>query len=110
MFLNVIVKTLLDPVRIKRQDVEVGVGVGVFTSLYEPLIHFAGELIITIVDVNRHAPIFPEPSYYVSVVEEQPIGTVLGTFLATDKETPISAIVISPPSDYFEVDNVTGKV
>ncbi|CAB3226941.1 unnamed protein product [Arctia plantaginis] len=69
-----------------------------------------GELIITIVDVNRHAPVFSQPSYLESIVEEQPIGTTLGTYTATDKETPISAIVIHPPSPYFVIDNVTGVV
>ncbi|CAG4946283.1 unnamed protein product [Colias eurytheme] len=69
-----------------------------------------GELIINIVDVNRHAPVFTQPSYLERVPEEQPIGTILATYTATDSETPISAIVIHPPSPYFEIDNVTGIV
>ncbi|KAJ0177573.1 hypothetical protein K1T71_006446 [Dendrolimus kikuchii] len=69
-----------------------------------------GDLIITIVDVNRHAPVFSEPSYLLKVVEEQPIGSVLDTFVVTDRETPISSIVIHPPNPYFQIDNVTGVV
>ncbi|XP_028171675.1 cadherin-87A-like, partial [Ostrinia furnacalis] len=69
-----------------------------------------GELIINIVDVNRHAPVFSEPAYHETLVEEQPLGTVLNVYTATDKESPIAAIVISPPNPYFEIDNVTGIV
>ncbi|XP_045767509.1 cadherin-87A isoform X2 [Maniola jurtina] len=69
-----------------------------------------GELIINIVDVNRHAPVFGQPAYVEKILEEQPIGTVLNTYTATDKETPIAAIVIYPPSPYFQIDNVTGVV
>ncbi|XP_053605342.1 cadherin-87A isoform X2 [Plodia interpunctella] len=69
-----------------------------------------GELIITIVDVNRHSPVFTQPAYTEKFREEQSIGTVLNTYTATDKETPIAAILIQPPSPYFEIDNVTGVV
>ncbi|KAI5635157.1 cadherin domain-containing protein [Phthorimaea operculella] len=69
-----------------------------------------GELIINIVDVNRHAPVFSQVSYHERLVEEQPVGTVLNTYTATDKETPISAIVIQPPNPYFQINNVTGVV
>lgn len=61
------------------------------------------------VDVNRHAPVFTQPAYTERILEEQPIGTALNTYTATDRETPISAIVIYPPSPYFAIDNVTGK-
>nr|QTE34337.1 cadherin [Galleria mellonella] len=69
-----------------------------------------GELIITIVDVNRHAPVFTQPAYVERLLEEQPVGTVLNTYTAIDKETPIAAVLIQPPSPYFQIDNVTGVV
>ncbi|VVD05271.1 unnamed protein product [Leptidea sinapis] len=69
-----------------------------------------GELIINIVDVNRYAPVFTQPAYVERIIEEQPVGSILGTYTATDKETPISAIIIYPPSPYFTIDNVTGVV
>ncbi|XP_068626040.1 cadherin-87A isoform X2 [Battus philenor] len=69
-----------------------------------------GELIINIVDVNRYGPVFTQPAYLETVLEEQPVGTVLGTYVATDRETPISHILIYPPSPYFEIDNATGVV
>lgn len=64
---------------------------------------------MTIVDVNRHAPVFSQPSYKERMVEEQPVGTVLNVYSATDEESSISAIVIQPPSPYFQIDNATGK-
>ncbi|CAK1578959.1 unnamed protein product [Parnassius mnemosyne] len=69
-----------------------------------------GELIITIVDVNRYGPVFTEPAYLEKILEEQPVGTVLNTYSATDRETPISHIIIYPPSPYFQIDNTTGVV
>ncbi|XP_073952760.1 cadherin 87A [Choristoneura fumiferana] len=69
-----------------------------------------GELIITIVDVNHHPPVFSQASYEEEFVEEQPVGSVLNTYVATDTETAIAAILISPPSPYFQIDNVTGVV
>ncbi|XP_075975917.1 cadherin 87A isoform X2 [Anticarsia gemmatalis] len=81
------------------------------TDVEAPVLQQAeGELIITIVDVNRHAPVFSQPSYLESIMEEQPVGTTLGTYTATDKETPIASIVIQPPNPYFTIDNVTGVV
>lgn len=64
---------------------------------------------MTIVDVNRHAPVFSQPSYIEKLVEEQPVGTVLNTYTATDKESSISDIIIRPSSPYFQIDNATGK-
>lgn len=64
---------------------------------------------MTIVDVNRHAPVFSQPLYTEKLVEEQPVGTILNTYTATDKESAVSDIVIHPPSSYFEIDNATGK-
>ncbi|KAL4711580.1 hypothetical protein ACJJTC_003597 [Scirpophaga incertulas] len=69
-----------------------------------------GELIINIVDVNRYAPVFSHPAYHHAIAEGQPEGTVLYTYSATDKESPIAAILIEPPSPYFQIDNVTGVV
>ncbi|GBP51653.1 Cadherin-87A [Eumeta japonica] len=69
-----------------------------------------GELIITVVDVNRHAPVFPQSQYFERLPEEQPVGTVLGTYIATDKETPIAYYEITPPNAYFHINNVTGTV
>lgn len=81
----------------------------VLAAMNQLFCFLAGELIITIVDVNRHAPVFTQSEYMEHMVEEQPVGTVLSTYTAVDKETPISAITIEPPSPYFNVDNVTGK-
>lgn len=69
-----------------------------------------GELIIRIVDVNRHSPVFPQSHYNEKLTENQPIGTVLNTYIATDKESPIAYISIEPPSTYFAIDNKTGIV
>lgn len=61
-------------------------------------------------DVNRQPPVFSQPAYVERLVEEQSPGTVLASYSATDKETPIASIVIHPPSPYFDIDNVTGNI
>lgn len=75
-----------------------------------------GTLVITIIDVNDFAPEFPSPwtvgtpYYELELLEEQPEGTLLGTFTATDRDSNIARYEISPPNDYFIVNNSTGAV
>lgn len=71
---------------------------------------------INIIDVNDFPPMFTkpwtreDPRYKIELVEEQPIGTVVGTFTATDSDSNIQGYAIAPPSAYFEINNVTGIV
>jgi len=75
-----------------------------------------GTLIVTIIDVNDYAPEFPppwtrdDPAYVLDLVEDQPAGTHLGTFTATDKDSNIAYYEIQPPSPYFAINNATGIV
>lgn len=50
------------------------------------------------------------PVYNLKIYEEQPIGTVVGTFIAVDDDSDISKYVILPPSEYFEINNGTGNI
>jgi len=42
--------------------------------------------------------------------EEQPTGAVVGAFTATDADSNIAGYAIDPPSPYFNIDNITGKL
>lgn len=73
-------------------------------------------LIITITDVNDSPPTFlapwtPEKPYYeLELKEEQPVGTIIATYTAVDKDSDISGYIIKPESDYFQINNGTGIV
>jgi len=75
-----------------------------------------GSLIITITDHNDNPPTFgapwsPEkPELTVSIMEEQPVGTVLMNLLATDVDSDISHYEIRPPSPFFEIDRHSGVI
>jgi len=43
-------------------------------------------IIIQVIDVNDECPRFDKSSYYFSVAENRPIGTVVGTVHATDDD------------------------
>lgn len=78
------------------------------------IIFVSGTLSITIVDVNDFPPVFnppwtlENPNYILNILEEQPVGTIVATYTATDVDSNIVEYVIDPPSDYFEIDNTTG--
>ena len=71
-------------------------------------------LVITITDVNDTPPKFlppwtsQNPYYHLELREEQPVGTVVATYTAQDEDSDISGYVISPESDYFEINFGTG--
>lgn len=76
-----------------------------------------GTLVITIVGVNDRPPEFAapwsqeNPEVEVSLNEEVPIGTVVGNFEATDPDSAsVAKYEISPDSEYFEINNATGKI
>ena len=84
-------------------------------SLPVPQVSF-DNLIITITDFNDNPPTFgapwtPEkPEISVSIMEEQPVGTVLINLLATDVDSDISHYEIRPPSPFFEISRETGVI
>ncbi|KAJ4434750.1 hypothetical protein ANN_23319, partial [Periplaneta americana] len=75
-----------------------------------------GILVITIIDVNDYPPVFnrpwtkEDPRYMLDIPEEQPVGSIVDTFSATDVDSNIAAYTIEPESPYFEINNATGVV
>ncbi|PSN52632.1 hypothetical protein C0J52_14597, partial [Blattella germanica] len=75
-----------------------------------------GILVITIIDVNDFPPMFArpwtveDPRYILDILEEQPIGSIVDTFVAMDVDSNIAAYVIEPENEYFEINNATGVV
>ncbi|XP_049820113.1 cadherin-87A isoform X2 [Aethina tumida] len=75
-----------------------------------------GLLIITIGDVNDSPPVFlppwtlEKPEYNLELKEEQPVGTIVATYTATDEDSDIAGYIIKPESEYFQINNGTGIV
>ncbi|GFG39325.1 hypothetical protein Cfor_05830, partial [Coptotermes formosanus] len=75
-----------------------------------------GILVITIIDVNDFPPTFASPwtkenpHYMLEIPEEQPVGSIVDTFVASDVDSNIAAYAIEPASEYFEISNATGVV
>jgi hypothetical protein len=74
-----------------------------------------GILVVTIIDVNDFPPTFARPwttenpYYMLDIPEEQPIGTIVDTFVASDVDSNIAGYAIDPVSEYFQINNATGK-
>lgn len=70
---------------------------------------------ITIVDLNDFPPTFPppwspdHPELHISVMEEQPIGSVVASFVATDPDSNIASYAIEPENPFFAIDKLSGK-
>lgn len=75
-----------------------------------------GTLVITIVDLNDFPPTFPppwspdHPELHISVMEEQPIGSVVASFVATDPDSNIASYAIEPENPFFAIDKLSGVV
>ncbi|CAN7991662.1 unnamed protein product, partial [Ixodes pacificus] len=75
-----------------------------------------GTLVVTIVDLNDFPPSFPppwspdHPELSISVMEEQPIGSVVASFVATDPDSNIASYSIEPDNRYFSIDKLSGVV
>lgn len=73
-------------------------------------------LVINIADVNDSPPQFLPPwtlenrAYTLELREEQPVGTIVATYKAIDKDSDIAAYTIHPKSEYFEINNGTGII
>ncbi|XP_064457989.1 cadherin-87A-like isoform X2 [Ornithodoros turicata] len=75
-----------------------------------------GTLVVTIVDLNDFPPSFPppwspsHPELHITVMEEQPVGSIVASFVATDPDSNIASYTIEPESPYFSVDKHSGVV
>ena len=71
--------------------------------------HGRGTLIVTIVDVNDFPPMFQapwseeNPYITINVNEEQSVGSVVHTFIATDQDSNIEKFRIKPKNEFFNV-------
>jgi len=78
--------------------------------------HGKGTLIITIVDVNDFPPMFQapwseeNPYITINVNEEQSVGSVVHTFIATDQDSNIEKFRIKPKNEFFNVEPDTGNL
>lgn len=75
-----------------------------------------GLLIITITDVNDSPPSFlppwshESPVYHLELKEEQPVGTIVSTYQATDEDSDIASYAIIPVNEYFQINSGTGII
>ena len=78
--------------------------------------HGRGTLIVTIVDVNDFPPMFQapwseeNPYITINVNEEQSVGSVVHTFIATDQDSNIEKFRIKPKNEFFNVEPDTGNL
>ncbi|XP_026808223.1 cadherin-87A [Rhopalosiphum maidis] len=74
-----------------------------------------GTLMVTIIDINDIPPVFSppwtkeNPYYTISCPEEQPIGTVIEKFIATD-DSGIDHYDIIPKSSYIDINRTSGVI
>jgi len=70
---------------------------------------------VTIIDINDIPPVFnppwtkENPYYTISCPEEQPIGTVIEKFIATD-DSGIDHYDIIPKSSYIDINRTSGNI
>jgi len=87
--------------------------VGVDRSHESPM-SGTSSLIVRVGDVNDNAPVFVPPQYRVRLLEDLPVGTVVGTVLAVDADAGNNGVVryslVNGDDGYFNVDRVTGVV
>jgi len=74
----------------------------------------SSSLIVRVNDINDNPPVFVPPEYRVRLLEDLPIGTVVGTVLAVDPDDGNNGVVryslVDGDDGYFQVDRVTGIV
>lgn len=84
-----------------------------FTGAYcETGIHvfWTGALYIRILEYNDQAPVFDLPFYNLSVLEERPLSTVIGSVLARDEDDQIQAYQLqSNPGELFTISGSSGR-
>jgi len=71
-------------------------------------------LIVRVDDVNDNPPVFVPPQYRVRLLEDLPVGTVVGTVFAVDQDSGNNGVVryslVDGDDGYFNIDRITGVV
>ncbi|XP_067423038.1 protocadherin gamma-A8-like isoform X5 [Emydura macquarii macquarii] len=83
----------------------------------DPVRSGTAQIHIIVLDANDNAPVFNQPVYKVSVLENVPVGTLLLTVNATDPDEAINSEVTysfrkikDKASPIFQVDSKTGEI
>ena len=88
-------------------------------SRRSPPLSGTATLTVRVDDVNDNAPVFVPPDYRVRLLEDMPVGTVVGSVLAVDPDAgnngAVRYAIVDGDDDgggggYFDVDRVTGVV
>lgn len=71
-------------------------------------------VIVRVEDVNDNSPVFVPADYRVRLLEDLPVGTVVGTVFAVDPDAGNNGVVrysmVDGDDGYFSVDRITGVV
>nr|XP_048717679.1 protocadherin gamma-A5-like isoform X28 [Caretta caretta] len=83
----------------------------------DPVRSGIAEIRVMVLDANDNAPVFSQPVYKVSVLENVPVGSLLLTVNATDPDEAINSEVTyslrkmkDKASQIFQVDSKTGEI
>ncbi|XP_034634971.1 protocadherin gamma-A12-like, partial [Trachemys scripta elegans] len=83
----------------------------------DPVRSGTAQIRVIVLDANDNAPVFSQPVYKVSVLENVPIGSLLLTVNATDPDEAMNSEVTyslrkmkDKASQIFQVDSKTGKI
>ncbi|XP_053893415.1 protocadherin gamma-B5-like [Malaclemys terrapin pileata] len=83
----------------------------------DPVRHGTAQIRVIVLDANDNAPVFSQPVYKVSVLENVPVGSLLLTVNATDPDEAINSEVTyslrkmkDKASQIFQVDSKTGEI
>ncbi|XP_030429577.1 protocadherin gamma-A12-like [Gopherus evgoodei] len=83
----------------------------------DPVRSGTAQIRVIVLDANDNAPVFSQPVYKVSVLENVPVGSLLLTVNATDPDEAINSEVTyslrkmkDKASQIFQVDSTTGEI
>ena len=85
----------------------------VATDTGVPPLSASASLNVTVLNVNKGSPVFTQPNYTVTVLDNQTIGSIIFTANATDTDFGQNGVVrysLSPQSTLFSIDSISGRV
>ncbi|CAM2118394.1 unnamed protein product [Caretta caretta] len=100
-----------------REEQDVHYLILIATDGGDPVRSGTAQIRIIVLDANDNAPVFSQPVYKVSVLENVPVGSLLLTVNATDPDEAINSEVTyslrkmkDKASQIFQVDSKTGEI